>query len=212
MAVITISRQSGSEGNEIARILCEKLGYRLFDKNMMIEMAKELGAESADATNSAEESNKAKALVERILNPFQPARDPQHKPHKEISFEEGSTMTESQVRALVLAAHAHGKVIIIGRGSQVILAEKPDVLHVRVVAPLEVRIKNWQARENLSYQDASKRVSERDKAHIDFVKTFFDEDIREPSLYDLLVNTSKFPPDAAADLIMEALLHIEPPH
>ena len=212
MAVITISRQSGSEGNEIARILCEKLGYRLFDKTMMIEMARELGAESANAEENPGELNKARALVERILNPFQPAHDQQHTHHKDISFKDGSTMTESQVRALVLAAYSHGNVVIVGRGSQVILSEKPDVLRVRVVAPLELRIQNWQKRENLSYQDASKRVSERDKAHIDFVKTFFDEDIREPSLYDLVINTAKFPPDAAADLIMEALQHIEPPH
>ena len=45
MAVITISRQSGSGGNEVARILCERLGYHLFDKSLMSQLAEQVNAE-----------------------------------------------------------------------------------------------------------------------------------------------------------------------
>jgi len=209
MAVITISRQSGSEGNEIAQILCEKLGYRLFDKAMMIELADELGSDPSSMTDAPSGPDKARELVDRVLNSFQSPVG--RHVFKDISFEEGSAMTEVQVRSLILAAYFHGNVVIVGRGSQIVLSDKPDVLHVRVVAPLDKRIKIWQERESLSYKDANKRVSERDRVHVDFVKNYFDTDIREPSLYDLVVNTSKFPPGTAADLIMEALRHVEPP-
>jgi cytidylate kinase len=211
MAVITISRQSGSEGNEIAKILCEKLAYRLFDKSLIIQLAEKLGPESSKITDASDRFDKARALVERILNPLQPGLDSQHQSHKAISFENGSAMTEAQVRDLILAAHSQGNVVIVGRGSQVVLAGMPDVLHVRIVAPLETRIKVWQEREGLSFEDASKRVHNRDKAHVDFVKHFFDTDISDPALYDMVINTAKFPPGVAADLIIEGLWHLQPP-
>ena len=211
MAVITISRQSGSEGNEIARILCEKLGYRLFDKALIIQLAEKLGQEPEKSADETEGLSKARALVERILNPLQPGIDSHHLAHKALSLENGSIMTKTQVRDLILAAHSQGNVVIVGRGSQVVLAGMPDVLHVRIVAPLERRIQNWQEREGLSFEDASKRVHDRDKAHVDFVKHYFDTDIGDPALYDMVINTAKFPPDIAADLIIEGLRHLHPP-
>jgi cytidylate kinase len=95
--------------------------------------------------------------------------------------------------------------IIIGRGGQVILANKPDVLHVRVIAPLEKRIAVRAAREGLSLKEAQKKLVEADKAHVDFVKNFFDVDNRDPLLYDLVINTDKISIDAAAELIYVAL-------
>ena len=84
-------------------------------------------------------------------------------------------------------------------------SDLPDVLHVRVVAPLEKRIANWQAREKLTYEEAQQKIAERDAAHIDFVETYFDMDLNEPLLYDLVINTGKFSPEEAAEVILEAL-------
>lgn len=97
---------------------------------------------------------------------------------------------------------------MVGRGGQVALADKPDVLHVRVVAPLETRIKRWQTREDMMEDEARRKIHKRDAAHIEFVKRFYDADITYPTLYDLVVNTGKLTPSAAADLIIKALGHI----
>jgi len=206
MAVITLSRQSGSDGNIVAEQLCQKLGYRLFDKALMSQLAKKLNAEIEIA-----EPRPEKSLLERILNPFDSAFVGDYQTQKVISIEDNQMPSVSQIRELILAAYEHGNIVIVGRGSQVVLADKPDVLHVRVVAPREMRIRAWQKRESLSYKDASKKVSLRDRAHVDFVKNYFDTDLRDPALYDLIVNTQKLSTQSAADLIIQALQNIEPP-
>jgi cytidylate kinase len=208
MSVITISRQSGSEGNQIARVLCEELDYSIFEKPLMMQLAAQLKRE---VTDGADQLPKARSLLERILNPFDSALEPGHEIHKEISFDEHSLPSVDQVSALIMAAYHHNNVVIVGRGSQVVLANKPDVLHVRIIAPLEKRIQTWMARDKLTYKDAEKRVHERDKAHVDFVKNFYDADVRNPELYDLVINTEKLSIIDAVDLIIQALHNIEPP-
>lgn len=208
MSVITISRQSGSEGNQIARVLCEELDYSIFEKPLMMQLAAQLNAEGAD---DADQLPKARSLLERILNPFDAALQADHEAQKEISFDENSLPSVDQISALIMAAYHHDNVVIIGRGSQVVLANKPDVLRVRIIAPLEKRIQTWMARDKLTYKDAEKRVRERDKAHVDFVKNFFDADVRNPELYDLVINTDKFSIIDAVELIIQALHNMEPP-
>ncbi len=210
MSVITISRQSGSDGNVVAELLCQKLNYRLFDKALMIQLAEKLNAQILDNEKFSEASTQ-KTLLERFLTPFNSAFEENHQPQKIISIEDDQTPSVSQIRALILAAYDQGNVVIVGRGSQIVLADKPDVLHVRVVAPLEKRIQAWQIREGLSYNDASQKINLRDKAHVDFVKNYFDTDLRNPALYDLIVNTQKLSPLSATDLIIQALHNIEPP-
>lgn len=208
MSVITISRQSGSEGNQIARVLCEELDYVIFEKPLMMQLAAQLKSEEADG---ADQLPRARSLLERILNPFDAALQADHEAQKEISFDENSLPSVDQVSALIMAAYHHNNVVIIGRGSQVVLANKPDVLRVRIIAPLEKRIQTWMVRDKLTYKDAKKRVHERDKAHVDFVKNFYDADVRNPELYDLVINTEKLSIIDAVDLIIQALHNIEPP-
>ncbi|MEA4958512.1 MAG: cytidylate kinase-like family protein [Anaerolineaceae bacterium] len=203
MAVITISRQSGSGGNEVARILCERLGYHLFDKSLMSQLAEQVNAEPNINDEIPEQTNKTSVFLERLLNPLHGLSSESHEPRKEIS--ENQPLTLTQIHDLVMAAYKLDNVVIVGRGSQIVLAGQPGTLHVRVIAPLEARVRAWQARENLSSKDAQKIALERDKAHEDFVKSFFDADIRDASHYDLVINTSRITPAAAAEIIIQAL-------
>jgi len=205
MAVITLSRQSGSEGNLITQLLCEKLGYRYFDKNLMARLAKEIGLSASQVIDASAEHHRAKGFLEKMFGNFQlPFGDPsgwtftaQQDAREEMSVQ--------HVRDLINAAYEQGNVVIVGRGGQITLADKPDVLHIRVIAPVETRISRWQAREGLTYEIAKERVKERDQAHIDYVKRFFDADITDPELYDLVINTEKLTPTAAVGLIVKAL-------
>jgi cytidylate kinase len=205
MAVITISRQSGSEGNKVTEILCERLGYRYFDKNLMAQLATEIGEVPNQYVDVSMDEHQPKGFFERAFGNFQtPFGDPggwtlaaQNDARKALSVQ--------QIRGLILAAYKNGNIIVVGRGGMVVLAGMPDVLHVRLVAPQETRIQRWQAREGLTYDAARKRVNDRDAAHIDFVRRFFNVDVADPALYDLVISTEKFAPEAAADLIIRAL-------
>lgn len=205
MAVITISRQSGSEGNKITKILCERLGWGFFDKNMMAEIAREKGLDPEKVEDITADKFHAKGFWEEVFgNFYMPGIDPHSwvLVAREEAWEE---LTVRQVKTFINAAYEKGNVIIVGRGSQFILGDKPDVLHVRIVAPLEVRIKRWQAREDVSYEEAQKIVKKRNQRHIDFVKTYFHRDINNLDLYDLVINTEKLSLVAAADVIIKAL-------
>ena len=201
MAVITISRQSGSEGNEITRILCERLGYGFFDKKMLAALAKEVGWDPQQVEDLSADLHHVKTLRERIASVIQAPEGPAA--GGLLTYDEALTL--AQVQHLILEAYNLGNVVIVGRGSQVVLADKADVLHVRVVAPLETRIQKWQTRLALEREDALRVIEEHDKAHVDFVATYFEKDLHDPLLYDLVINTGKLSASDAADVIIEAL-------
>ncbi len=209
MAVITISRQSGSQGNEITRILCERLGYNYFDKTMMTQLAVELGWDPEKIEDRSADTHHAKTFLDQIFINFQAPFGPSTAEFRRAQYVERELLNVSQVKHMILSAYEHGNVVIVGRGSQVVLAGKPGVLHVRVVAPLDKRIETWQSRQVLSYEEARRLVRERDKAHKDFVEVYFDADLNDCSLYDLVVNTNQLIPEDAADVIIAALEKIK---
>ena len=81
----------------------------------------------------------------------------------------------------------------------------PNVLHVRLVAPIELRIQRMQQSEGVTAVAARELVHRRDQAAADYVKHFYDVDSSDPLLYDMVINTSKITPPVAAELIIKAL-------
>ena len=205
MATITISRQFGSHGDTVAQLLSERLGYRYFDKNLMTGLAVQVGLPIDQVVDISEERPRARSLVERLFANFaSPVGDP--------GLWAASAATETQeqlavakLKYLIQAAHAEGNVVIIGRGGQAVLQNLPDVLHVRLVAPLELRIKRHGERAGLSPAEAREAVIQHDHASIDYVRRFYDLDLTNPELYDLIINTGRITPLAAARLIIEAV-------
>ncbi len=84
-------------------------------------------------------------------------------------------------------------------------AKKPDVLHVRLVAPLELRVRRHQVRAGLTAEAAREQVLAADQASAEFITRDFDADVADPALYDLSLNIGKLPLATAADVIIEAL-------
>ena len=205
MTTITISRQSGSEGNIITKMLSQRLGCKFFDKEMMAQLAELIGLDATKIKDLKAEDHHVKTFWEEAFSNFAlPMVDPSIWVLT-TEYQSREVMDLSQVITLINAAYLHSEdLIIVGRGSQIILGDKPDVLHVRIVAPLEVRIHRWTEREGISYEEAKKVVENRNRKHIDFIKTHFHEDINNPELYDLIINTGKLSLDKAVDLIIDA--------
>ena len=99
--------------------------------------------------------------------------------------------------------------VIIGRGGQIVLRGQPDVLHVRLIAPLEVRIQRHAERAGLSLEAAREAVLKRDAASVDFVRRYYRVDPADSSLYDLVCNTARLTAADAAGLIIDALACLE---
>lgn len=206
MAVITISRQHGSGGHAVTKVLCERLGYRYFDKELMEHLGTRLGLAPDQVVDLPEDQHQVQSLMERVFaNVPTPFGDPSSWTlHAELEAQQEVSVQTFQ--RLIRAAHEHSDVVIMGRGGQVVLHDAPDVLHVRLVAPLELRIQRVvQQNAGMTADAARERVSERDRASAEYVKRFYNVDVDDPMLYDLVINTSKLTVAATADLIIKAL-------
>ena len=116
-----------------------------------------------------------------------------------------------QATETVLKLAGLGNVILVGRGSTVITARMPHVLHVRLVAPLENRIEHacqFYPEFNRTRAEARKFCLGEDRARERYLKRYFNADINDPLLYHLVVNTGLVGYDEAAKLIGDAVLHL----
>lgn len=108
------------------------------------------------------------------------------------------------VRQVILEFADAGKAVIVGRGGQVILRDRNDVLRVRIVASEAVRVQRVMERQLVSYQEAARLVRQNDRERARYLKHFYGVDWHDPTLYDLILNTDKLTVDKAVDLIMLA--------
>jgi CMP/dCMP kinase len=102
---------------------------------------------------------------------------------------------------VVESAPASGHAVIVGRASQAILAGRRDVLHVRIVTPLQERIAYVTLRENLDATGARERIQLKDGDRSRYFQTVYHRDATAPLLYDLGINTGVLSLDRAVDLI-----------
>src|SRR3989442_7471648 len=145
MRAVTISREYGSGGGEIAARLAQRLEWQLIDHEVVVQVAHELGVSEAEAEAHDE---RTESLVSRLLanmHLFEPAALVATPMPAGID----AHLYSQALRRVVEEAAAVGHVVIVGRGGQVILANYRDVLHVRVVAPLDGRITYVMQREGL---------------------------------------------------------------
>ena len=94
---------------------------------------------------------------------------------------------------------------LIRRGANRILADFPGVLHVAMLAPLEMRIENIMAREHYTRTEAAKFVAELEEARIAFFRKFFKVHPNDPELYHLILNAGKIRHETAAQMIIHAV-------
>lgn len=204
MATITISRQFGSQGDTVAHLLCDRLGYRYFDKNLMNGLAVQAGLPAEQIVDMYEQ-HRARTLVERLFSTFaSPMVDPATSATAaEIAAREEQAV--AMVGQLILAAHAEGNVVIVGRGGQTVLRGRPGVLHARLIAPVELRARRHAERAGLTLAEARGIVEKRDEASLDYVRHYYDVERTDPLLYDIVINMDKVSPSLAADLIIKAM-------
>jgi cytidylate kinase len=202
MRAITISRQYGSGGGEVARRLAQRLQWRLFDHQVVMQVAREMGI-SQEAADEHDES--LPGIWEQIWQSLQFIQPPVG-----VEVPIAAMPTEMRVylktlRGVIDTAYNAGHVVIVGRESQVLLAARSDVLHVRVVAPLEQRIRYVMQREGLSQREAQERISKKDASRNQLLKTEYHESPDNPLLYDLVANADFLPLDQVVDLVLLAL-------
>ena len=113
-----------------------------------------------------------------------------------------------QTSETILKLASLGNVILIGRGGNVITARLPNMLHVRLVAPLEERIEYARKTYGMTKTEARKFCVSKDLGRQRYLKKYFHADINDPLLYHLIINTGLVGYDDAAKLIGDAVLNL----
>jgi cytidylate kinase len=181
MNVITVSREYGAGGGEVARRLAEVLGWELLDRELLHQAATVEHVPDADLERLDE---KALSLADRFRL---------HPPHEQYM---------PGLKEAVRQAVGRGNVVLVGRGTRQLLGETPDALHLRLVAPRPWRVQRMAQREGWSLEQAQARCLEVDRSRQKFTRYFFGPAAAQPDQYDLVVNTAWVPPeDVVADVV-----------
>lgn len=181
---ITISRQMGSLGYETAKIVGARLGFSIVWREIINQAARKAGAPEAALA----------AIDELGLFGICPSDEECH-----AYF---AALTE-----VMCALADQSGLIIVGRAGQVILKGRPDVFHVRVIAPQVVRAERIAQANRISMSGAMAQVKQSDRFRKNYLKRFYGVNWNDPELYDLVINTGRTDATTAAELILLALGH-----
>jgi cytidylate kinase len=201
MQAVTISREYGSGGGEIAARLADRLGWHLVDHEVVVEVARALGISEDEAEAHDEQAD---TLVSRILAGLSMVQSPVPV-SVPIQFGTDQPAYDEARRQVVEGAVTTGHTVIVGRGAQVLLSPRRDVLHVRIIAPLAQRIDYVMAREGMSRAEAEQRIRNKDQVRAHFLMSVHHRNPADAQLYDLVINTGVLSLDSAIDLLVLAL-------
>lgn len=187
--VITISRQRGCRGHELAKLLAHELKYGLFDRKIVDYIVQHMGIR-CELVESLDERDRSELelWVNSILT--------QH------VFDH-----DDYIRALgeaIKTTAIQGGVVILGRGGNFLLADTPS-FHIRLVAPEAIRIRNLRELEGMSESHAAEEIKKVDKARADFIHRYFKQSIDDPTAYDLTINMGKATLDGTVKIVRSAL-------
>lgn len=198
---VTIARAYGSGGGEIAARLAARLGWLLVDHALVVRVAREIGTNLEDAEMHDEHIQGTILAALAAIGPLFPDPTGTVPPATLLSDE----LYRATFDRLVRAAAARGRVVIVGRASEVILGGQPDILHVRVVAPFAQRVAYVMRREGMNRHAAEARIHRKDRDRATYLQREYHHRPDEIEMYDLMLNTGRLSLDGAVAVIREAM-------
>jgi cytidylate kinase len=185
---ITVSREAGARGGTIARRVGRKLGWQVYDQELLEFMTQESvvshGVPDAPPPTPADW---VEAQLQQLL--------------RDKALSEHPTIVN--LARVVLTLGAQGQVVLLGRGTNCILPRE-TTLSVRFIAPLPERVAYMSQWMRLPKEEAAERVRQNDERRREFVVNNFHRDPNEAHQYDMILNSSLLGEDVCAELIVQA--------
>lgn len=192
MAIINISRQPYSSGDEIAQEVAEKLNYKLINKHIINDKIKEFHCDFSDELHDLADEKKPGLFKTFFKNP---------------------QVYNSLLQTILFEEASFDNVVIKGRGGQYFM-DYPYILNVRIVAPFEERCSEMEKQEGLKdHHIAEKLLESKDHEREAFINYIYKKDIFQADVYDLIFNHHKLDTDVIVSTILEYAkkLHIANP-
>lgn len=182
MAIVTISRQIGSGGDEVAARLAEELRFTLVDHTLLVQLLNAQDVSKSDVDMLDEEE-----CVETRQQ------------------REQDRVYVDLVPALIADLASKEDLVMLGRGGQCIFQGCPNALKVRVVAGAKERARRLMAERGIEEQSAARLVEESDEARRRFIRYHYGEDVDDAVHYDLVVNTDRLSVGTVTRLVQAAV-------
>ena len=199
--LVTVTRQYGSGGSDIARLVAKALGWTLIDNEFVDQVARLAGLPPEEV---AQREERAPGLLERLARTLAAAS-----PEMFISTAGAPPATDADEATIVkmterviTEAAALGRVVLVGRGAQALLALRGNALHVYVIASKPWRRKLAVERLGVDAANVDKVVDETDRERDHYVKSHYGRDRQDLTAYDLVLNTERLGFEGAAALIV----------
>ena len=188
--IITISRQFGSGGRTIGRLLSEKLGIPCYDNELIEKLAQESGFDK----NYIAEQGEYTAHSNWFVNAFSTGRS---------SYPTNQDYLWKIQRQIILDLAEQSPCIIVGRCAEYILAEHPDLIRVFVRGEKDARIARITAHLNVTEKEAAAMMAKTDKKRASYHDFYSDDRWGAAASYDIIVNSSRIGIDNAVDMIAQ---------
>jgi len=199
--VLTIEREYGSGGADIATILAQRLGWKLWDQLLTDEIARLMDCPSRTVQEHEERRD---PLYYRLFKAFMRGSYEGSLNAPRMKLVDAECIREVTQR-VVAAAAAEGNSVIVGRGSAYYLHGRPDAFHVFVYAPVEEKVKRLSALGK-SEEEARQLAETVDRDRAAFIKQYFGVEWPDRQYFHLMIN-STFGEEAVVQTILNAVKH-----
>ncbi|MCI9062935.1 cytidylate kinase family protein, partial [Romboutsia sp.] len=184
--VITISREYGSGGRYVGRLIADKLGIKLYDKDFIIKVAEKTGLSEEYIENNEQKMN----VLSSLNNGY----------YVGLSNSDELFVQESD---LIKEVASKESCVIIGRCADFILKDKENVIKVFVYSNMEDKIKRATEIYGFDKQKAEKEIKRIDKLRANHYKYYTDKEWEDSSNYDICINSDTLGVEKTADLICQ---------
>lgn len=187
--IITIGRQHGSSGREIARLLAEKLNYKCYDKEIVDE-----AANHSDFSRDLIDAFDEKRMSAFILHAGGYGLNE--------NFRLNMQVVSAQFEAMRNIAEK-GDCIFVGRCADYILRDHDDLVSVFILGDMDERLKCLERRQGLDETEARKKIKEVDKDRSSFYRYYSDQTWGDAQNYDMCINSSKLGVEGTVQVILD---------
>lgn len=197
--IVTVSRQLGAGGSEIASRVAAALGFRLVDNELIDRVALQAGLSRTYVANREE---RAPGFLERLVRALSRSAPELQSapPDRPPEPEEKSLVAATEKVVADLAAE--GRVVLVGRAAPAVLSGSHDALHVKIVAPIPFRIARIREADRVDEREAERRLRESDANRARYHRHHYGRDWSDPANYHMVLNTASLGVDGATEIIV----------
>jgi cytidylate kinase len=202
--VVCISHAAGAGGEEVGRLVAERLGFLYVNEEIVARAAAKGGVDAADVADE----ERRKSLAARALNAIAQGGGEAWTLGAVGPLSSREELDSDDIRSLIRETieqtAARGKAVIVAHAASYAIGHGDGVLRVLVTASPETRTTRVAEAEGLDQAGAASALKESDAGRADYLKRFYDVREESPTHYDLVLNTDAVPVEQAAELISRA--------